>query len=238
MAMFFGYQRLTKPEDWKDLAGAGKWVRGRSAHELAHAWQAAGGMPPAISQVLDQSKALPLHGIILDLCLVEKPVFLDTQRAPSMTDVMAYGRNGGGERVVVAVEGKADEPFALRTCAWLRGDSEHYEMSATPKKSRMSRLAYLAERLGLSLGPDCRLRYQLLHRTVSVLSEAQLHGAAAALVLVHAFGEVCQGNWDDFVEFLVALNLQGALRESVAGPAVLSGVPTFFLWHQNDIRRP
>ena len=43
MAAFYGYRRLSRPDDWAGLAGDGKWVPGRSAFELAHAWQGAGG---------------------------------------------------------------------------------------------------------------------------------------------------------------------------------------------------
>jgi len=44
MATFFGYKRLTTIDDWRGLAGEDKWVPGRSAYELAHAWQPAGGL--------------------------------------------------------------------------------------------------------------------------------------------------------------------------------------------------
>ncbi len=93
MALFYGYKRLGSVEDWRGLAGDDKWVAGRSAYELAHAWHAAGGLPAKMREALDASGHERLKGLDLDLCLVEKPVFLDTRRAPSMTDVMAYGRN-------------------------------------------------------------------------------------------------------------------------------------------------
>jgi hypothetical protein len=120
MAVFFGYKRLTTIDDWRGLAGEDKWVPGRSAYELAHVWQPAGGLPAEVHGLLERGGQRHLKGLTVDLCLVEKPVFLDTNRAPSMTDVMAYGRNAAGERVILAVEGKADEVFALRVYAWVR----------------------------------------------------------------------------------------------------------------------
>src|SRR5436305_2685332 len=122
MANFYGYKRLAKVDDWRGLAGDDKWVAGRSAYELAHSWQSSAGLPQPIRAVLDASSHKVLHGLTVDLCLVEKPVFLDTHIGPSMTDLMAYGRNWNGEPIVVAVEGKADEPFGSRVATWVCGD--------------------------------------------------------------------------------------------------------------------
>src|SRR5688572_27083858 len=104
MAHFYGMIRLRTPEDWKGLAGG--WSPRKSAYELAHSWQSAGGFPAAVSQALDQSSHEVLHGLRLDVALVEKPVFLDTLKGPSMTDIMGYARNTADQLVVVGVEGK------------------------------------------------------------------------------------------------------------------------------------
>ncbi len=79
MAVFFGYKHLTRPEDWRGLAGEDKWVPGRSAYELAHAWQAAGGLPRPILATFEESGYDHLKGLEVELCLVEKPVLLDTR---------------------------------------------------------------------------------------------------------------------------------------------------------------
>lgn len=235
MAVFFGYKRLTSVDDWRGLAGEDKWVPRRSAYELAHAWQAAGGLPPQIRDALDQAGHEQLKGIDVDLCLVEKPVFLDTNRAPSMTDVMAYGRNGIGQPVVLAVEGKADEVFAQRVCSWVRGDAPEADLSLPPRPSRQRRLAFLAKHLGLDVGTDSRLRYQLLHRTTSAVLEAQLHGAGAAIVLVHAFGREASDNWRDFSDFIQEFGGTSPVIGKVSGPCQTGehrDLPTFFLWWQ------
>jgi len=235
MATFFGYKRLTTVDDWRGLAGENKWVPRRSAYELAHAWQAAGGLPPQIRDALDQSEHEHLKGLDVDLCLVEKPVFLDTNRAPSMTDVMAYGRNAIGQRVVFAVEGKADEVFALRVCSWVRGDEPEANLSLPPRASRQRRLRFLARHLALDIGTESRLRYQLLHRTVSAVLEAQLHGAEAAVVLIHAFGREAPENWRDFSDFIQELGGAAPVNGKVSGPYATGenrDVPTYFLWWQ------
>jgi hypothetical protein len=98
MALFFGYKRLATIDDWRGLAGEDNWVPAHSAYELAHAWQPAGGPPQRIHDAIEQAGHDVLKGLTIDLCLVEKPVFLDNYRAPSMTDVMAYARNAADQR--------------------------------------------------------------------------------------------------------------------------------------------
>jgi Domain of unknown function (DUF6946) len=238
LATFYGYRRLTVPDDWAGLAGDGKWVPGRSAFELAHAWQEAGGLPLGIRAALDRSGQPALAGLRLDLCLVEKPVFLDTQRAPSMTDLMGYGRNRSGEAVVAAVEGKADEPFALPVSSWVRGDHDPPQPAAVPRPSRLRRLEFLAKHLGFDVDPESRLRYQLLHRTTSAILEAKLHGAVLALVIVHVFGEHWTTNWPDFAAFAGALGSRIAEPGKALGPLLLGDgrdLPTYLLWFQ-DVR--
>jgi hypothetical protein len=155
-----------------------------------------------------------------------------------MTDLMAYGRNARGDAVVLAVEGKADEPFASRVWAWVRGDEKNPTMSADPRRTRLRRLEFLSNHLSKEIPPDSTLRYQLLHRTVSAVLEAQLHGAVAAVVLVHAFGREAADNLSDFSEFLTELGGSGVTKGMVSGPYQLGeqrNVPTYFLWWQQAV---
>lgn len=236
VAQFFGYLKLRNPSDWDGLAGA--WVPGRSAYELAHSWQPAGGLPPSIKQALETSDCAAFQNLTLDLCLVEKPVFLDTRVGPSMTDIMAYGRSKKNELIIIGIEGKADESFGQRTYAWVRGDSIDPPLDAVLVPTRARRLAFLSEHLRATIDTNSRIRYQLLHRTASVVLEAVLHEAAVALVLVHAFGPMCPKNWDDYTAFLSQLGLSGVEPSRVTGPVFLGkevDVPTYFLWCQDPI---
>jgi hypothetical protein len=237
MTLFYGYKRLGRPEDWQGLAGSENWVPGHSAFELAYAWQGSGGIPPGIAAAL-ATGATTLAGLRLDVALVEKPVFLDTQVGPSMTDLMGYARNARGEAVVLAVEGKAQEVFGLPVRSWLRGDQLVFNSEAAVRPTRSRRFNYLCARLGLNPDPDCQLRYQLLHRTASAISEAELHSAVAAVVVVHAFGTHSTGNWSDFELFLDALHLKAPSPGAVAGPARLGSqrtTDTYFLWWQDTV---
>ena len=238
MTIFYGYKRLVTVDDWRGLAGNDKWVPARSAYELAHSWQECGGLPTPIASALSASGHQALRGLSIDLCLVEKPVFLDSRVAPSMTDLMAYGRNAKGDPIVVAVEGKADEPFGSRVWTWVRGDERDPTMAAEPRQTRLRRLEFLSQHLGRSIPSDSPLRYQLLHRTVSAVLEGQLHGAAAALVLVHAFGPESPDNWADFSQFLSVLGSEAVSKGAVAGPIPLGearSLPTYFLWWQQAV---
>lgn len=238
MALFYGYKRLTKADDWQGLAGADKWVPTRSAYELAHSWQPAGGLPPSIARAFGQGTDDVLKGICLDYCLVEKPVFLDTNAAPSMTDLMAYARNANGDRVVVAVEGKADEPFGSPVWRWARGDARDVRLEDEVRATRCRRLKFLSTHLGKPISTESKLRYQLLHRTVSAVLEAQLHGAVAAVVVVHAFGSLCPENFSDFETFLSHLSSIRPVPGFVVGPLQLGegrDIPTLFLWQQDAV---
>lgn len=238
MATFYGYKRLVEVDDWKGLAGDNKWVPTRSAYELAHCWQQCGGLPQPIANVLDTSGHEVLRGVSVDLCLVEKPVFLDTKIAPSMTDLMAYGRNAKGAAVVLAVEGKANEPFGSRVADWVRGDEKSTARPVAPRPTRLRRLEFLSKHLSQEIRPDSAIRYQLLHRTVSAVLEAQLHGALAAVVLVHAFGPDAPENLSDFSEFLKEIGVGGVPKGSVSDACLLGedrDMPTYFLWWQQPV---
>jgi hypothetical protein len=239
MTTFYGYKRLAKPDDWKDIVGRDNWVPSHSAYELAHSWQSAGGVPAGIANALAALGA-PLAGLRLDSALVEKPVFLDTQRAPSMTDLMGYARNAASEPVILAVEGKAQETFGLPVRSWLRGDALEFAAGVEPRKTRTRRFEFLCERLGLGVDHECQLRYQLLHRTVSAVLEGELHGAAAVVVVVHAFGPQSAGNWTDYQLFLEALGAKPPTPGVVAGPLGLGRgrkTVTYFLWWQDHLGR-
>lgn len=238
MTIFYGYKRLATVDDWRGLAGDDKWVPTRSAYELAHCWHQFGGLPEPIASALDASGHELLRGVSVDLCLVEKPVFLDTKIAPSMTDLMAYGRNAKGDAIVLAVEGKTDEPFASRVWAWVRGDEKNPTMTAAPRRTRLRRLEFLSRHLAKTITSDSTLRYQLLHRTVSAVLEAQLHGAAAAVVLAHAFGPDAAENLSDFSDFLRELGGSAVTKGAVSGPYQLGeqrDLPTYFLWWQQPV---
>ena len=229
---FFGTKKLGKIEDWEPVVSKKNWVPKHSAYELAHSWQPAAGFPPSVAAVFMSCHSDALAGIRPNYGVVEKPVFLDTMKGPSWTDVMVYCTNADSEPLVVAVEGKAKEPFGPPVSDWIRAKGERGE-SPEPKPSRVRRLNYLSKQLGVSFQADSGLRYQLLHRTASVIVESELHSAAAAIVLVHSFYEESTENWSDYVRFVNAIGIADPRKNVVQGPVQLGqsgGTPLFLAW--------
>jgi hypothetical protein len=204
------------PHDWQWLlAKPGlQWKHGASAMALADAWESAQGWPPEVNRALQRSDLADLD---LLLALPEHQTPLPGGRAASQTDLLVLARQSAGGLVVLAVEGKAREPFGEDTVAAWR---------VPETAGRKARLAYLLELLGLA--DDERtdgLRYQLLHRAAAALIEAERFGAADAVLLVHAFKNEGaapdeDANFSDFSAFADALGTRAA-----AGAIVPAKVP-------------
>jgi Domain of unknown function (DUF6946) len=156
---------LSKPQDVIRLLGKREkhWRERYSAYETAHSWFAAeaqGLLPPSIRAILD---ATPIFASAkLSKAFFEKKTELDNLgRGPSQTDVLAILEIKSG-LAVVGVEGKVDESFGRIVSDW---------NDYSPSKLR--RLAGLIARLRLKSSKSVgALRYQLLHRTVATLFEA------------------------------------------------------------------
>ncbi len=233
---FFGTTKLEPVDDWIPIVSQKNWQPEHSAYELAHSWQPAGGFPVRVADVLASSDSPMLAGIRPLYGVVEKPVFLDTLKAPSWTDVMVYCSNADGDSLVIAVEGKAKESFGPIVSDWIRAKGERGE-SVQPKPTRLNRLEYLSQHLSVRLSLESHLRYQLAHRTVSAISECELHTAAAAMVLVHSFIEAEDENWRDYVGFVEVLGVTAPQKDVVQGPVQLgpSGeTPVFFVWVSDE----
>ncbi|MCP4308975.1 MAG: hypothetical protein GY788_29705 [bacterium] len=95
---------------------------------------------------------------------------------------------------MIGVERKVDEPFGPTVEDWLVDAS----------RGKRERLAFLCNKLTLSVEAARGLRYQLLHRTVTAMLEAERFGASTALMLVHSFSETASG-YDDYCSFATAL---------------------------------
>lgn len=145
------------PDDWKQfLAEPDKhWKPGYSAHCLACCWEGADGLPDAVRDLFRTSdRYRDLEPL---LAIPEVKVDLPGGVRSSQTDLWLLARVPDG-LVSVAVEGKVAEPFGPSL--------EEWQVAASAGKSE--RLAFLLDVLHLK-SPVARLRYQLLHRTVSAI---------------------------------------------------------------------
>ena len=215
------YLPSTGPESWRRLLGDPErhWVRGRSAWELAHSWELADGIPLSVKRVLDAGDEPSVHDLEIVAAFPEHQTPLPGGSRPTQTDLLVLARSHAtGELVILGVEGKVDEPFGPLVDDW--------DPSSIPGKTQ--RLAFLCEKLGLDPTEVGDLRYQLLHRTVGAILEAERFGAATAALVIHSFSGVNAGV-DDYSAFLARLGAEPAapeatIRLSVPGPTHLLAV--------------
>jgi len=118
---------------------------------------------------------------------------------------------------VIAVEGKAREPFGPLVSEWNDGHG------------KQERLDDLCRQLGLDTTGVGGLSYQLLHRTVSALLEARRYGAREALMLVHSF-DAEDTSLDAYQAFAAALGLGNAVANAITGPTVRDEVTLRLGW--------
>jgi hypothetical protein len=190
------------------------WRPDHSALELATSWIGAGGFPPNVERVLSSCTAYA--GCTLVESFFEREVELGTRGRPSQTDLLALVQLEDGYGVI-AVEGKAREPFDDVVSKW--NDSP----------GRQSRLESLCEHLGLDPDGVGNLYYQLLHRTVSALLEAHRYGASEALMLVHSF-DPGDSSLAAYEEFAAALKLTNAVPNAITSATIRGEVTLRLGW--------
>ena len=213
---FFHTRELRAPAAVRPLLGDPKrhWKPRFSAYELAHAWIGAGGIPGAVRGVLDT--AAELRGAELAEGWFERETALGTPGRPTQTDLLALLRLPSGY-AILAVEGKAAEPFGHIVAAWNTSDG------------RENRLVDLCAKLGLDRARADSLRYQLLHRTAAALIEAQRYGARHAVMLVHSFSDQDVG-LADYRAFAAALGVSGADPDRLSEPKTYDDVELRLGW--------
>jgi hypothetical protein len=174
--------------DWRRLLAAPErhWVKGRSALELAVAWESARhserGLPKPVADLLDSCTLF--EGAALLFGIPEHQVILKGGGHASQTDLWALLRGPVG-LISLAVEAKAGEAFDKTIAEWLA--------DAKPKSGKPTRLRQLCGVLGLQTDPPGTLRYQLLHRAAAALLEAERFGAPHAIFLVQSFTRDSKG---------------------------------------------
>jgi hypothetical protein len=216
MTRLFHLTEIREPEDVKPFLAKPElhWKPGFSACELARSWVGAGGIPASVRAVLDTCpdyrEAHLIEGFF------EREVDLRSRGRPSQTDLLAFVHAAGGY-AVVAVEGKAEEPFGPLVSEWNDG---------SPGKLR--RLAGLCDVLGLDPASVSGLRYQLFHRASSAIFEAERYRCRQALLLVHSFSGA-RTSYDDFARFAGALACHIGVGQ-VSANRLCNGVELRLAW--------
>jgi hypothetical protein len=215
------------PSDWRRLLADPErhWVKGRSALELAVAWEAARrsarGLPAAVVKLLDSHSTF--IGATLLFGIPEHQVALKGGGHASQTDLWALLRGPAG-LISMAVEAKAGEAFDKTMDEWL-GDVK-------PTSGKPARLKQLRDVLGLETEAIGALRYQLFHRAASALLEAERFSAPNAILLVQSF-KSDPNNFVAFSDFGHVLRCQCAAGAIVEGP-MLGRVRLHLAWVECD----
>ncbi len=150
-------------------------------------------LPGEITNVLEASGDKSLTSLELLAAIPEWEVDLPGGTRPSQTDILAITRNKLG-LVILGVEAKVDEPFGPTLG----------EKKTNPSAGQLERITYLERKLGCASPLEDRIRYQLLHRTVSAILTARSFHAGIAVMLVHSFSP--DSRWrEDFEAFAVAV---------------------------------
>jgi len=205
------------PDDWKGfLADPDKhWKTGYSAKTLAYCWQESGGMPPEVTEVLKQVSRLRELDCIF--AIPEHKVPLPGGVRASQNDVWVLAKSAGN-LVSIAVEGKVSESFGPIIGEWFK----------SPSTGKGTRLRFLCDKLEIEFQPPNNIRYQLLHRTVSAILEAERFNANEAVMVVHSFSKTDE--WlEDYQNFLSLFGLSADIGEPVS-QKLSTGMNLTFAW--------
>jgi hypothetical protein len=223
--LFFGPNgsSLSKPEDVIKFLGKQEqhWKKDRSAYQTAHSWFAAQDLPASIRAILKTDSTFA--EATLRKAVFENKTRLDDYGRESQTDVLAI-LGLGADHAVLGVEAKVDESFGPRVREW---------NDYSPSKLR--RLAGLLDRLNLRQVAIGDLRYQLLHRTVATIIEAERLGARHAAMIVQSFDRHRTG-FEDFVAFADAFGMPLTEPGILSQSKTAGGVAIRLGWTENPMQ--
>jgi hypothetical protein len=208
------------PSDWQQFLAQPErqWVTGYSARTIAHSWEAQADWPPEVASII--CKVLGPTSLLL--AIPEHKTPLPGGQRESQSDVFALGRHNNG-LVACTIEGKVNEAFGPTVAEQMKDASS----------GKRERLNFLCEALGLDGCPD-HIHYQLLHRTVSALIEANRFAASDAAMIVHSFSP--ERRWlDAFNQFCEILGFRCEVGEP-GTVKVPSGQRLILGWACGDTR--
>ena len=214
------------PQDWQKLLADPEkhWKAGYSAYSLAMAWEGAKGhFPGEVEKTLTGSGDDGLADLEILAAFPEWKVYLPPKNShPSQNDLFVLARGKPGLATIM-IEGKVAESFGPRLQEW--------SSPLTPGKKE--RLAFIQSKLGLHGDLPGTIRYQLLHRTVSAVLEAERFQAKTAVTLVHSFSPECQW-FDDFASFLALFAVKSAQTGKLYSLTTIGDVSLFAGWVEGD----
>jgi hypothetical protein len=214
------------PQSWKQLLAEPErhWQPGFSAMSTAFSWESADGMPKEIISLFANADEPALRDASLAIAIPEYKVGLAGGARPSQNDVFAILTASGG-LISVMVEGKARENFDSLLGDWKK---------RTSPQGVKTRLADIADQIGLNTRIPDEIRYQLLHRTASAIIEAKrFHAPFAAMIIQSFVSDDAENHYGDFCAFI---RLYG--KEPIKGTLIELATPNkcrlFAAWVQSS----
>ena len=213
------------PDRWKELLAEPKkqWKKGYSARTLAYCWQEADGFPESIVATFQNSKIDLFENVELLFAFPEYKVPLPGGKRESQNDIYVIAKSNNN-LISIMIEGKVSEPFDKPVSSWISNSGGNSD--------KQDRLDFLLNKLNSNSTQVQQIRYQLLHRTVSAIIEAQRIGAKNALMLVHSFSKTKEW-FNDFDQFVRLFSLT-AIINSIVGPYQTDGINIYFGWTKGD----
>ena len=220
------YVPISSHIQWKNLLAEPEkqWRKGHSARTLAHCWLASDGIPAELVSLFATSEVPALRRIHPLIVIPEHQVALPPAAGhPSQNDVFVLAKADDEALVSMTVEGKVSESLGQAVGEWNKPGSA----------GKRERLAFLEEKLGIDKVPD-QIRYQLLHRTVSAILEAERFCARYAVMVVQSFSP--SDEWfDDYARFLAMFGVQSKVGQLVK-LRQLGSITLFAGWARGDPR--
>lgn len=214
-------------DSWQQLlAEPGKhWKTGFSARALAHCWEEADGFPKDVLTTFKNSKIDLFKNIGFLFAFPEYKVALCGGNRDSQNDIYVVAKSNQ-KLISIMVEGKVKEPFGKIITEW--------EKNCSINSGKPERLDFLLKKINLNYRQVQKIRYQLLHRSVSAMIEAQRIGAKNALMLIHSFSQTDE-HFGDFAKFVKLFGLPAKVN-SISGPHQIQseGIDLYFGWSRGD----
>jgi hypothetical protein len=241
MSVIKGNTEIRSLEQWATLAGPKSkvhWVDDRSAKELARAWLEClePNFPPEVAQAIathDQFSVVKEWTAEPEA----KLHFDDFDGEPRNSDLVVDATDQYGS-FLIAVEGKADEPFGeLVGDALAAAVERHLENDRSNGVARIQQLAHaLLGSRQEGTPPLKHIRYQLMTACAGVISEAERRHMTRAILMIHEFvtdrtvdkrHEMNCRDLDRFVTRLCLGSVSSVQSGRLHGPFTLPGRPLF-----------
>ena len=222
------------------------WKDGRSAMELARSWLSGGiaAMPECVDDLLDTNEAT--SGFLPKVAHAELVTKLDSFSGEHRNHDLVVMGTVGVKPTLLAIEGKADEPFGPYIGPYYNARSRVQGSNLPTRVANLSELVfgirYSGDESSHTIGD---LRYQLLTAVAGAAREGALRGAEQVVFLIQEFTSVpdldrgllgtrparVRANADDLANFLRELKrrlnadivMPGDHSDFLVGPFPLPG---------------